>query len=201
MPIDHWFPTNIYYKDGILDNRLDEYRKLAYELVDYDRRHPFWESKLKSSFHAGSAGMLQDDPRFYELSSEALYYSQDFARFLGYDDHTISNLYIENMWANVISGNDYHGLHSHLGSIISGVFYVDAPDEAVLTIGSPQRKDFYPARPQDQNDYTCESAEYLCVPGRIILFRSGTDHGYDAHGSEKDKISIPFNINITNGKQ
>jgi hypothetical protein len=97
----------------------------------------------------------------------------------------------------LIKKYDYHNFHTHAdcgNALISGVFYVDAPTEANLKFKNLYSNCYTPEYPDIPNDLSCSESKYKCVPGRMIIFRSHTFHGYEAHLKETDKISVAFNF-------
>jgi len=103
------------------------------------------------------------------------------------------------IYSNLIKKYDYHGMHTHSSrgsALISGVFYVDAPENAFLKFENPYINFSIPEDAENQNIFNFDSFRYQCIPGRLILFKSYTKHGYDSHLNEKDKISIAFNYGI-----
>jgi hypothetical protein len=63
----------------------------------------------------------------------------------------------------------------------------------MLTLGINASHDFSVCLWKDKNIYNFDHYNYQCIPGRLILFKSYTKHGYDSHLNEKDKIGIAFN--------
>jgi hypothetical protein len=129
----------------------------------------------------------------YEIYNNCVYFSKQ----LGFSDKQLSNFDIQNIWANLIKKHDYHTFHTHAdcgNALISGVFYTAAPENAVLSFKNLYSNLYTPQYPDNPNDLSFYEYKYNCIPGRMILFRSHTLHGYSAHLNDKDKISIAFNF-------
>lgn len=202
MIVEAHFPTLIGVSDDNFLSDLDNYKSICnniFQTIDNDKKFPFAESKLSTSFWHQQYGHLDQDERFNNLKEFILSEAIVFADVLGYGVLQKSNLKFTNMWVNFIFKNDYHALHIHSttgASIISGVFYVDAPNDAYLKFGSPYR-DSYVAVPETYDNVSnYKMVSYECKPGRLIIFKSNVYHGYDAHLNDQVKISIPFNLTI-----
>lgn len=200
--IDNHFPTTVYYSDNTLTNELDYYKNVCetiLESIEYEA-HPFGESSLKTTFWHASHGHVDNQDEFQTLKSEILNQAVGFLNFLGFHGIHPDNIEFLNMWINRVGKHDYHAQHIHstIGrSFLSGVFYVDAPPNAVLEFGSPYRDSYSPVKPPIDNYSNCTLMKYECIPGRLIMFKSNVYHGYNNHhNAEKDKISIPFNLAV-----
>lgn len=198
MNIDRWFPTIVCCIDDNLTELLPSYQEYCEEITnDIPVGRPFTGSQLVSTFNQEMPQYdrpIENDIRFEELFNLILEKGTMFAEFLGYK----YNLKISHAWINKIQAHDYHELHNHaLGgdALISGVFYVSAPDSAVIRFKDAVDS-YCPAPPTAHTPYNNKHARYPCLPGRLLLFRSDVLHGYDSHNSEKIKYSIAFDLAV-----
>lgn len=189
------FPTVIFLKDNILKNELDIYKK---NILDYFKNNKnektFYNSKLQNSYYDNTS--IFKSSIYTNLIKEILFNCSVYCKELGYSEKQISKYTIQNIWANLIKKYDYHGMHTHSNrgsALISGVFYVDAPDNSFLKFENPYKNFYVAEEPENKNIYNFDYCSYQCIPGRLILFKPYTKHGYDSHLNEKDKISIAFN--------
>jgi uncharacterized protein (TIGR02466 family) len=201
--IDNWFPTTVVYSDLNCIDDIAVYQELSKEIMsDINcETHPFGESKLSTTFWHPIYGHLDKDIRFNNIALQIKKQSLEFLKVLGYGELPIEKIKFLNLWLNFIGPNDYHALHIHnsIGqALISGVYYIDAPQTAKLSFGSPYRDSYVPVKHSYDTYENFSKVSYDCVPGRVVMFRSSTYHGYDAHGSDYLKISMPFNIAIDN---
>lgn len=203
--IDTWFPTTIYYSDNNLSETLYEYKDICLDIINEVRHwtHPFGEACLKTTFWHPTYGHIYKMDKFKNLVDEIVSQAILFLNITGFPGIHPKNIEFLNMWINLIEKHDYHAQHVHstMGrSYLSGVYYVDAPVGATLNFGSPYRDSYSPVKPYVDNNYNHLLMKYECIPGRIVMFNSNVYHGYDNHGQEKNKISIPFNIAINTDK-
>lgn len=199
--IDTWFPTVVSYSDLNCMEDISQFESITGEIfkeIEHDP-HPFGESKLTTTFWHEKYGHLYKDDRFVTLCTAIKKQAILLGNALGYTSLTEEKLTFLNMWANLVGPHDYHAqhIHSSIGrAAFSGVYYVDAPAGAKLSFGSPYRDAYEPVKAWVDTPLNFSKVSYDCIPGRIIIFKSNVYHGYDSHGKEKNKISIPFNLTI-----
>jgi uncharacterized protein (TIGR02466 family) len=121
---------------------------------------------------------------------------------------TNKNMGITNCWININPKNTWNEKHSHPGSILSGVVYIDVPDDMNDYEGA-----FVIQRSRDHTDYglnehldSMEDLKYTYdqigfVPkiGNLFIFPSNLLHMVKAHNSDKDRISLSFNTQLSEG--
>lgn len=189
--IETWFPTTIFVEDNVL---LDSLYYLESSVRSLKQEHGVLRGTIQAveSSHK-TFDQLHTLEEFHLLSETILNRAKIYAKALGYT-HRCNNLKIDNMWFNISTENDYLFPHTHSDSVISGAFYVKAPNTAKIKIFSDCKKMITP--PEDtSNPLSFEYASYDCIPGRLLLFKSDT-----LHGTEKqpvgEKIVISFNCNF-----
>ncbi|MDH3387122.1 MAG: 2OG-Fe(II) oxygenase family protein [Gammaproteobacteria bacterium] len=107
-------------------------------------------------------------------------------------------------WANINRFGDYHDLHNHPHSYLSGTYYVAIPDQAAEAGSrndlSPGAISFYDPRPQANMNAICGDAQispqYTLnpVPGMILMWPSFLHHLVHPNLSRQQRISISFNV-------
>ncbi len=107
-------------------------------------------------------------------------------------------------WPNINRRGDYHGLHNHPHSYLSGTYYVDVPRQKAAKANrkdiAPGEISFYDPRAQAnmtaiKNDQQVE-AEYSVLPksGTLLLWPAWLHHFVHPNFSDKPRISISFNV-------
>ena len=108
-----------------------------------------------------------------------------------------------NMWININQKRDYNIVHNHPKSTLSGVFWIKTPENSgKLQFVNPNNFSQHTFLNSFQQ---CVRHTYLAhlqydmdlVPGRIVLFPSHLLHGVEPSQSREDRISISFNIKLT----
>ena len=107
-------------------------------------------------------------------------------------------------WPNVNRYGDYHNLHNHPHSYLSGTYYVAVPESVELENNrsdiNPGEISFFDPRPQaNMNAIHMDrqsEPEYrvLPEPGQILLWPSFLHHMVHPNLSARPRISISFNI-------
>ena len=108
-------------------------------------------------------------------------------------------------WANVNRLGDYHNLHNHPHSYLSGTYYVAVPSDSAVASGS--RKDLNPGAisfydPRAQANMTAINRdgqvdpEYRVLPiaGTMLLWPSFLHHFVHPNLTEQVRVSVSFNV-------
>jgi len=111
-------------------------------------------------------------------------------------------------WANVNRIGDYHNLHNHPHSYLSGTYYIAVPDSNEKTHGrsdlNPGAISFFDPRPQANMTAVAGDGqidpEYriLPKPGMLLLWPSFLHHLVHPNLSEELRVSISFNVLLKN---
>ena len=110
-------------------------------------------------------------------------------------------------WININSPGAYNVKHSHPESQLSGVMWIKSPkDSGVIEFDNPNGHQAYTeinSYDQKFNDeYFVHHAYWLPpIEGRMIVFSSHLQHQVKENKSNEDRISISFNVTLTNPTQ
>jgi len=107
-------------------------------------------------------------------------------------------------WANINRAGDYHNIHNHPHSYLSGTYYVQVPD-AASSAGSrddlnPNAISFYDPRGQVNMNAIMGDGQVdpehrlLPVAGQILLWPSFLMHFVHPNLCDEERISISFNV-------
>lgn len=103
---------------------------------------------------------------------------------------------ITGCWANVNARGVRHRAHSHPNNYLSGVYYVQVPDEANTINFHDPRVQMYLIRPPVR-ELTRENTDQVVVSvqeGMLLLFPSWLQHSVDPNPCDEKRISISFNV-------
>lgn len=109
-------------------------------------------------------------------------------------------------WGNVNMKGDYHNLHNHPHSWLSGTYYINVPDQSEAEIFrndlNPASISFFDPRPQAnmnsiKNDKQVDP-EYRVLPnsGDLFIWPSFIHHLVHPNMSEAPRISLSFNVMV-----
>jgi len=135
-------------------------------------------------------------PNFGDLERFLRPHVQRFIKGLNWD-MTARKLEMTTCWANSMGRGTHHTMHIHPQSVISGVYYVNAPKGSSplkvedprlgLFMASPPRKR---TAPVTQQNYI----RYAPKPGQFLLFESWLRHEVPPHQSDQPRLSVSFNF-------
>lgn len=107
-------------------------------------------------------------------------------------------------WANVNRFGDYHDLHNHPHSYLSGTYYVAVPEADANLPGRRDRRpgaiSFYDPRPQAnmnaiRGDAQVEAEHTIRPqPGMLLLWPAFLHHFVHPNLSQAPRLSISFNV-------
>jgi len=103
-------------------------------------------------------------------------------------------LYITQSWLNYTNKDEFHHMHHHSNSIISGVFYINA-DINVDTITFFKYTDFpiIKIESNQDNEFNTEAINFRVDTGMLFLFPSTLIHKVNNKIGDNLRISLSFN--------
>jgi len=182
----HPFIKPVFITDNLLEDKLDIFANEIHRLFEQQGsgRNPVLN--VDSLHQTGSN--LHKNIVFYPIVKAIHEQLKKFLDAFGYVEY--EKYFIGDMWANISREHDGIWPHNHPGSIVSGAFYVRAPEDCKIYF--VDKKTFIPM--DLPSPYSTSFAEYDCLPGRLLLFRGDFDHGTPPQVSDDEKIVISFNI-------
>jgi len=102
---------------------------------------------------------------------------------------------ILNIWVNINPTGSYNHLHHHIGSVLSGVYYVDAtPEQGNIQFERTDGAEYHiPEDVANTTYYTSTRATYAAKTGALYVFPGWLKHSVQANTTANDRISISFN--------
>lgn len=99
-------------------------------------------------------------------------------------------------WANSMGKGTHHTMHLHPHSVISGVYFVDAPSgSSPFKLEDPRMARLMAAPPR-RSSCRLENRNYVefpPTPGQFLLFESWMKHEVPPHRGTRPRLSISFN--------
>jgi uncharacterized protein (TIGR02466 family) len=144
-----------------------------------------------------SLDTLHQRDEFKELINIVQANVMEVANFLQWDLNTF-NVSIATCWAMVNSKFASNSVHNHPNSILSGVYYVQAPENCGgVFFGDPRPASQMLIPPVVEfNPWTLPRVVYKAYEGSMLLFPSWLPHGVEPNLSDEDRVSISFNIGM-----
>ena len=95
-------------------------------------------------------------------------------------------------WANVNEKGDWNFVHDHVGTDLSGVYYVKVPEDSGEIVFFDPRKISIVASAFEEDQP--KAFGYHLVEGTLLLFPSYLEHMVTPSKSNENRISIAFNV-------
>ena len=193
------FPTIIHI------HKITNFENSQKKLIEfiYDER-----KKDNVGIKASNSGGWHSKRDYHEKQDNILCHIVKSAIKTHFSDNDIfrENLQIQisALWANINGKGDFNVSHIHAGSDISGVLWIQIPENSgVIEFTSPhmynQFKERQIYKQKIIDDAGIHPAWYLTpTEGNVIFFPSSLFHEVDPNNSERDRISVSFNLNIIN---
>lgn len=105
--------------------------------------------------------------------------------------------YLGNIWININSPGSYNLTHTHPGAMISGVYYVKVPKNSGGILFDNNLAASSLLYKFCDNNVTDTNYKIDPADGKMILFNSYLPHYVEQNNSDQDRISISFNVVVT----
>jgi uncharacterized protein (TIGR02466 family) len=189
-----WFPTPVWHF-GIDDPTMN--LNLLQEVQaeqQRDRAGEKWSNVL--GWH--SVNNLHQRESWAKFNKVILRNVSEIAKFLRWDLQQFS-LEITTCWAIVNGKMAHNSVHNHPNSILSGVYYLQAPENCGGIFFSDPRPASQMLIPpvEEFNLWTFPKVSYKPHAGMMLLFPSWLLHGVEMNMSEELRISLSFNIGMS----
>jgi uncharacterized protein (TIGR02466 family) len=190
-----WFPTPIWHFI------LDDYQQLNDTLLqeikaeqECDRTGEKWSNIL--GWH--SVSTLHQRESFAEFNSIIGANVIEVANCLHWDLQKFS-LELKSCWAIVNGKLASNSVHNHPNSILSGVYYLQAPENSgVISFSDPRSAAQMLVPPMTEfSPWTLPKISYKPQAGTMLLFPSWLLHSVEMNMSKELRISLSFNIGMS----
>jgi uncharacterized protein (TIGR02466 family) len=194
MRIENLFPTPINLID-IDDEPMT--KALHDDIIKADKKikngmPDGWNAKLRTSFESDFDVLALAS--FQQLQKYIFQNTKAFALALGYDVNAYP-LRISDIWYNIYRPGDWQEAHIHTNNVISGIYYVAAPEKCGdLIVHSPYSEQMIDPPQTEATIYNSASAAVHPRTGLMVLFRSCMKHSVKINRANKARISIAFNL-------
>ena len=101
---------------------------------------------------------------------------------------------IHECWINAYSSNQSQEIHLHRNSVISGIYFVQAPEGSGATLFySPMADSMLEPRALEGSHLNAKVTGFPPVEGRMLLFRSHLRHSVMPGTFAGERLTIAFN--------
>ena len=186
MHTELWFPSVIWSSIiHVVDN--NELKRFAYECKKSNA------GRIISNYGGYQSQDLSCNSNT-QITKLAEYISEEAntcAKQVGLNDVELYNI-----WININPPGSYNHLHNHVGSIFSGVYYIDAvPEQGNIQFERNDAAEHHiPEEVYKPTYFTSTRATYAAKTGALYIFPSWLKHSVEGNKTTTDRISISFNL-------
>jgi uncharacterized protein (TIGR02466 family) len=189
-----WFPTSIWHFD--VENFAPLNKQLLEAILTEKKNDP--QGVLQSNtggWH--SADNFQARSEFKEIVNLVAANALKVAQEINWDLSKVK-LTVHSCWAIVNGRFASNYIHTHPNSLLSAVYYVQAPENCGGVFFRDPRESAHIFLPPvaDVSPWTLQKVTFKPVEGRILIFPSWLLHGVEPNFSDRDRISMSFNIGM-----
>ena len=182
VEVSQLWPTYLYRT--VVDNIDNE--KISEWILNYKKVTETKNLTNQGGWQA-SIDHYQDEPLFKNYIQSILQtLSSTKLKITGETKVSISS------WANVNEKGNWNFVHDHIGTDLSGVYYVKVPENSGEIVFFDPRK-ISVVDPVFQEDHP-KAFGYHLVEGTLLMFPSYLEHMVTPSESDETRISIAFNI-------
>lgn len=186
--VSQFFPSCVWVHE------LSDYKAMNASLIEELQRLRDAKAGVTSTWGAwhsrGNLHTLEPFRPFMQVVAAASRGVLDFLKY-GYEGFEFTNC-----WANINGKGQSHQIHTHPNNLLSGVYYVSAPDNCGDIVFHDPRQQAIVLIPQIAERSPFNASKHNIVPreGRLLLFHSWFQHMVEENESEQERISISFNL-------
>ena len=181
------FPTTLFQKD--LDFSFEKIENIKEQLLNKE----LYLTQPGTQYHISENQKLLENSLFQDLKNQIITYSKTYLESLG---HIFEDLQIATSWCHISPPNSVSApTHTHANSYISGVFYITEGSPIVFYNPLFSLWKMVASREIKNKSFRASNEFYINpIPGKLLLFPSFLGHSVSNNNSDKERISIAFNI-------
>jgi uncharacterized protein (TIGR02466 family) len=189
--IQELFITHLYEVELADEAMLAELAHSIRSLGRDDAAGRRWSSDHRYSGYTSYASLNdlpKRDPAFADLAKLLAKHAATFAEECAFDLPRTPKL--DSLWVNILKSAGHHSAHIHPHSILSGAFYVEAPDRCGAIRFEDPRLPLMMAAPQRPNTFVSIQPR----PGLLLMWESWLRHEVLPGSGRGNRLSISFNF-------
>jgi uncharacterized protein (TIGR02466 family) len=192
---EDWFPTSIWYFDLPAAEPLNA--QLLEFILGQRQRDPQGMNDRSSVLGWHSIDDMHRRRPFAPLVASIERNVDEVVNFNRWDRKKVRPGII-NCWAIVNDKHASNTVHNHPQSILSGVYYVAAPENGGdLFFRDPRDAPSMVAPPvSEYTPWTFQKVVYKARVGRMLIFPSWLLHGVEPNMSDEPRVCVSFNIGV-----
>jgi uncharacterized protein (TIGR02466 family) len=177
------FPTPIYLAKL---NRLFSKKE-----INFVQKQKNEITKNEGNFYSKNTYVLEKTV-FKNLKNEILFLLKDYYKKIICPKNNIEP-FITQSWLNYTGLNEYHHVHNHPNSYVSGVIYFNSPKKIDSIKFSKRRIETISVLTSEYNQFNSFNYDLPIEAGNIVLFPSSLEHSVKKKEHSNERISLAFN--------
>ena len=185
LKADIWFPTLVWHK--MMQTDLDVVTRYALTLRDNTK-----------GTSLSNYGGWQSENVVLPLEHVSLLIELDQTIKACCQQAGLPPLKLYNSWFCVNNYGDYNTVHNHQGSILSGVLYLNVPDDKCgeIEFYRDDESNYYLPTLEKYNNFTSQKATYKPEKGKLLIFPGWLKHAVQGSRSQGERVSMSFNYGV-----
>ena len=154
------------------------------------------EGMRKNKFNSISKNSYIFDTKLFHLKEFIEKHIKTFVKQIMNPKREV-DFYITQSWLTITKPGEYHHIHSHPNSIISGAFYVSTVENDAVQFhdGYVDIKERIKIEPLEYNSWNSNFTAFHVANNVLILFPSWMQHGsYPNKNATTERICLSFNV-------
>mgnify|MGYP000554095338 FL=1 len=179
------FATNIFVQDNFV------FEETATQMKNYIQR--LWQEREPGNNWQTDPD-LHTKEEFKIFSDMVLERSKEIIKILDYD---VEDIAITDMWGNVLRKGEVHPPHTHSNNFLSGVYYLYSDKAAGIQFFDPRpSSDVLVPKKTNKTHNNSNLLSFASKTNRAVFFPSWLQHWVPQNISEKNRISIAWNVQL-----
>lgn len=184
--IQNLFPTPVYI--SMLNRKLNKKELLFIDKIKSDTYKNEGNTTSNNNY-------ILEEKEFSKLKLDLDLVIQDYFNRIVSPKNNIEP-YITQSWLNYTNKNEYHHMHAHPNSLISGVFYINSNDKFDKIKFFKQQYEAIQLEAKEWNIWNSKSWWFPVKTRDIMLFPSSLTHMVENKQGDNTRISLAFNVFI-----
>ena len=176
------FPTKIY--SDFLDRRITD-EELSEVIKLGEETHNNFGNLISDNQN------ILDNEKFIDIKNFIQRSLNEYIQKIIQPKNEVS-IYITQSWLNYNRTNEFHHLHYHKNSYLSGVFYFNTVENDKIMLVDSQPKYCL----EIESEYSIDHWNFPVKHGQLVLFPSFLYHKVEKNSGEETRVSLSFNTFI-----
>jgi len=194
------FPTPLFSYHVADKEAMNAY---LFDFVNKVRKEEGWDEATLATMEETLEHLQSDDQLHHREDAKqfvdlALTATREVLEFLQYK---YEDVHITSFWFNVSRPGYSHKNHVHPNNVLSGVYYLKTSPECGAIVFDDPRPQANVLLPDIKELTPFNNHTYAVVPepGQIVMFPSWLAHRVAINRSDKERISLSFNVMLQGG--